>query len=149
MTTKFNKDMSAKIKGKKNEPFSSIGQRKLKIVDKEKEKESEKAKRGSSTPTLDEGQTASPTLSLKEVVPPPKRRKIGDKGKKKVGSSIWANARAAMVRANELLTPEEMKEISNVPSREMVNQHIHKLVQVIFSCLVPFYFIIKCSGYFC
>ena len=141
--------MYMKIKRKKNEPLSSIGQRKLKIVDKEKEKESETAERGSSTPTLDEGRIASPTLSLKEVVPPPKRRKIGDKGKEKVGFSIWANARAAMVRANKLLTPTEMKEISNVPSREMVNQLVHKLVQVIFSCLVPFYFVIKCSGCFC
>ena len=53
--TKFNKDMYAKIKEKRNEPLSSIGQRRLKIVDKGKEKEKESTKRGSSTPTLDEG----------------------------------------------------------------------------------------------
>ena len=121
MTTKFNKDMYAKIKGKKNEPLSSIGQRKLKIVDKEKEKESETVERGSSTPTLDEGRTTSLALSLEEVIPLPKRQKTEDKGKEKVGSSIWADAGAAMVRENELLTPKEMKEISNVPSHEMVN----------------------------
>ena len=45
-----------------------------------------------------------------------------------MGFSIWVNAGVAMVQANELLTPEEMKEISNVPSHEMVNQHVHKLV---------------------
>ena len=50
MTTKFNQDMYAKIKGKKNEPLSNIGQRKLRIVDKEKEKEKETVERGSSTP---------------------------------------------------------------------------------------------------
>ena len=49
MTTKFNKDMYVKIKGKKNEPLSNIGQRKLKIMDNEKEKEKETAERGSST----------------------------------------------------------------------------------------------------
>ena len=38
-----------------------------------------------------------------------------------MGFSIWVNAGVAMVQANELLTPEEMKEISNVPSHEMVN----------------------------
>ena len=55
-----------------------------------------------------------------------------------MGSSVWADAGEAMAQANELLTLEEMKEISNVPSHEMVNQHVHKLVQVIFSCLVLF-----------
>ena len=52
MTTKFNKDMYAKIKGKKNEPLSNIGHRKSRIVDKEKKKEKETAERGSSTPYL-------------------------------------------------------------------------------------------------
>ena len=54
-----------------------------------------------------------------------------------MGSSIWANTEAAMARANEFLTPEEMKEISLVPSHEIVSQHVHKLVQVIF--LLPYY----------
>ena len=35
-----------------------------------------------------------------------------------------------MDHASELLTPEEMKEISSVPSHEMVSRHVHKLVQV-------------------
>ena len=73
MTTKFNKDMYAKIKGKKNGPLSSIGQRRLKIVDKEKEKEKETIERGSSTPTQDEGRATSPALSIEEVVLPTKR----------------------------------------------------------------------------
>ena len=92
------------------------------------------AERGSSTLTLDEGRTASPTISLKEV-PALNKQKTGYKGKEKVGSNIWANAEAAMTRANELLTPEEMKEISLVPSHEMVSQHVHNLVQVTFPLL--------------
>ena len=39
MTTKFNKKMYKKIKEKKNEPLSNIGQRRLRITDKEKERE--------------------------------------------------------------------------------------------------------------
>ena len=69
------------------------------------------AERGSSTPTLDEGRIASPAISLEEV-PAPKKRMTGYKGKEKMGSNIWADVKAAMTRANELLTPEEMKEIS-------------------------------------
>ena len=53
MTTKFDQKLYAKIKAKKNEPLSSIGTRRLRVVEKEKEKEvTEKI---SSTPTLDEG----------------------------------------------------------------------------------------------
>ena len=138
MTSKFNKDIYAKIKAKKNEPLSSIGQKTLRITNKEKEKEKEVAERGSSTPTLDEGRTASPAISIEEVLTP-KKRKTGYKGKEKVGSTIWVDAEAAMTRANEFLTPEEMKEISMVPSHEMVSQHVHKLVQVIFPLLYCFF----------
>ena len=88
--------------------------------------------RGSSTPTLDKGHIVSPGDSIEEVVPPSKKRKMESKGKEKIGSSIWADAKEAMARANKLLTPEEMKEISNVPSHEMVSCHVHKLVQVSF-----------------
>ena len=38
------------------------------------------------------------------------------KRKEKIGSSVWSDAETAMDRANELLTPGEMKEISSVPS---------------------------------
>ena len=135
MTSKFNKEMYKKIKEKKNEPLSSIGQRKLWFTDKEKEKEREKeiVERGSSILVLklEEGQTASPSVLVEEVAHPLKKQKVGSKGKEKVGSSVWSDAEAAMDRANELLTPGEMKEISSIPSYEIVSRHVHKLVQVI------------------
>jgi len=88
MTTKFNKEMYAKTKGKKNEPLSAIGQRKLRITDKDKEKKT--VERVSSTPALDldEGQATSLGVSIEEVVHPSKKRNTGDKGKAKVGSSV-------------------------------------------------------------
>ena len=63
MTTKFNKEMYKKIK-EKNEPLSNIGQRKLRITDKEKEREKEMVERGSSIPALglEEGQATSPSI---------------------------------------------------------------------------------------
>ena len=70
MTTKFNKDMYAKIKGKKNEPLFNIGQRKLKIMDNEKEKESETAERGSSTLLwMKDGLLFQPFLSRRSSFP--------------------------------------------------------------------------------
>ena len=56
-----------------------------------------------------------------------KKQKTGNKGKEKMGSSVWADAETAMDYANELLTLGEMKEISSVPSHEMVSRHVHKL----------------------
>ena len=47
MMTKFNKEMYKKIKEKKNEPLSNLGQRRLRITDKEKETEKETVERGS------------------------------------------------------------------------------------------------------
>ena len=126
MATKFSKEMYAKIKGKKNEPLSNIGRRRLRITDKEKEKET--MERGSSTPTLDESQAVSPGISIEEVIPPSKKWKMGSKGKEKMGSNVWADAEVAMDRVNELLTHEEMRDISNMPSHEILSRHVHKLV---------------------
>ena len=53
MTTKFYQEFYAQIKAKKNEPLSSIGQWRLRVVENEKEKEV--TKKGSSTLALDEG----------------------------------------------------------------------------------------------
>ena len=144
MTSKFNKEMYRKIKEKKNEPLSNIGQRKLRFTDKEKEEEREKeiVDRGLSTPVLEleEGQAASPGVSIEEVARPLKKQNVGSKGKEKIGSSVWSDAEAAMDRANELLTPREMKEISSLPSHEMVSHHVHKLMQVILLILVHYFF---------
>ena len=117
------------MKAKKNEPFSSIGQQRLRVVENEKDKEA--AEKGSSTPILDEGHAASPGVSIEEVVPLAKKRKMGSKRKEKVGPNIWADAGMALARANEVFTPKEMKEILDMPSHEMVSHHVHKLVQVI------------------
>ena len=143
MTSKFNKEMYRKIKEKKNEPLSSIGQKKLRFTDRKKEKEKEKelVERGSSTLILElDGQEASPGVSIKEVARPLKRLKVGGKGKEKVGSSIWSDAETAVDRVNEFFTLGEMKEISSTPSHEMASRHVHKLVQVTFPALVSHLF---------
>ena len=57
---------------------------------------------------------------------------MGDKGKEKMGASVLVDVGTTLARANKVVTPEEMKEISGVPSHEMVSRHVHKLIQVIF-----------------
>ena len=63
---------------------------------------------------------------------------MASKGKEKVGASVWSDAETAMDRANELFTPGEMREVTSVPSHEMVSRHVHKLVQVIHHTSCPF-----------
>jgi len=127
-----------KIKAKKNEPLSSIDMRRLRAVEKEKEKEG--VEKGSSTPTLDEGHAPSPGISIEEIIPCGKKCKTGDKGKEKVGASIYADAGVVVAQVNEVVMLEDLKEISAVPSHEMVNRHVHKLVQLVCHFFL-FYFI--------
>ena len=90
---------------------------------------------------LEDGQEASPGVSVEKVARPLKKQKVGSKEKEKVGSSVWSDAEAAVDCAHELFTPVEMKEISSTPSHEMVSRHVHKLVQVllpVFIHLLPF-----------
>ena len=65
---------------------------------------------------------------------------MGSKGKEKVDSSVWSDAKVTVDRAHEFFTPGEMKEISSTPSHEMVSRHVHKLVQVLLPVFVHHFF---------
>ena len=74
MTTKFNQELYAKIKAKKNKPLSSIGAWRLRVVEKEKEKEV--TEKGSSTPTLDEGRPAFQVSPSRRSFPGPRSSRL-------------------------------------------------------------------------
>ena len=88
MTMKFNKDMYAWMKSKKDKPLFAIGAKSIRVT-----------KRGTtilaalpSTPTLTTVGIASPTPSVEELTPRHKKPRTGDKQKKKAdsrSSSIW------------------------------------------------------------
>ena len=86
MTTKFNKDMYAKMRAKKDEPLSNIGKKAMRITG-----------RGfptvpvtSVTPVVSGAETmrtASPSTSLEELpTPASKRPRLSSKDKEKVDS---------------------------------------------------------------
>ena len=53
-------------------------------------------------------------------------------------SSVWEDAGLALVRAHFVVTAEDLKALSSIPSHKVVSCHIHKLVQVrlfIFGCV--------------
>nr|POF21703.1 hypothetical protein CFP56_26365 [Quercus suber] len=51
------------------------------------------------------------------------------RGKTKVGMSAWDDHATALGRAHNVITSDELKGSSSIPSHELVSRHIHKLVQ--------------------
>ena len=130
MTTKFNKDMYARMKGKKDEPLSAIGIKSVCITD-----------RGvpilaalPSSPTSAPTRGVSPTPSVEEVPPRNKRLRAGEKQKEKVDSrlsSVWDDAGVSVARAQETFSADELKVFFGMPVDDVARRHLHKLVQVI------------------
>ena len=86
MTTKFNKDMYARMRNKKDEPLSAIRTKSVRITD-----------RGTpilaalpSSPTSVPTGVASPTPSVEELTPRNKRLRVGEKQKEKVDTRLFS-----------------------------------------------------------
>ena len=92
--------------------------------------EKEAVETTSSTLSLQEPRVASSTISIEELTPCPKKFRGDDKGKDKVGISVWEDLAIALGRAHNVVTTVDLKKLSQVPSHELVNHHIHKPVQV-------------------
>ena len=133
MTTKFNKDMYGKMRAKKDEPLSNIGKKAVRITG-----------RGSPavpvtliTPVVSGAETtrmASPSTSIEELpTPASKRPRLSSKDKEKVDSrtsTIWSDERLAVDRAHGVITADDLKVFSGVPSNTVASRHVHRLVQV-------------------
>ena len=106
ITTKFSQEMFAKMKGKMKEPLSSTGQKRPKASEKKT------AEKTSSAPIIQQPRTASPTISLEELTPRPKKGKSSDKENDKVRANVWEDVATALGRAYNIVTPNELKELS-------------------------------------
>ena len=81
------------MKAKKNEPFSNLGAKTMRVMDK-----------GTSpaTPGTETTRTTSRATLVEEIIPQRKRQRIGDKGKDKADSrlsNVWDNVGVALARA--------------------------------------------------
>ena len=146
MTTKFNKDMYAK-RAKKDEPLSNIGKKTVRITE-----------RGSpvvpvTSITLvvsgaETTRTTSPSTSIEELpTPASKRPRLSSKDKEKVDScmlTIWSDERLTVDRAHGVITVDDLKVFSRVPSNTVASRHVHRLVQV---RGFPFFFFFLHSSY--
>ena len=124
MPTKFNQDIYAKIRSKKNEPLSNLGKRIVRVMEKG-------VSIAPATPGTEMTRIASSTTSVKEITPIQKKPRVVDKGKEKAdshSSSVWDDVGLALSRAQEIFIAEDLKVFSCRPSNEVVGHHIHKLI---------------------
>ena len=133
MTTKFNKDMYAKMRAKKDEPLSNIGKKAVRITG----RGSPAVLVTSITPVVSGAETmrtASPLTSIEELpTSASKRPRLSSKDKEKVDSrtsNIWSDERLAVDRAHGVVTADYLKVFSGVPSNTVASRHVHRLVQV-------------------
>ena len=132
MKTRFNKDMYAKMRSKKDEPLANIGKKGVRVT----------GKGPSVLPSADDTpivsrveslRLASPATSVKEIpTPSSKRQRLSakEKEKEKVGSSVWDDEGVAVERAHDIVKAEDLKVFSGVPLNVVASQHVHKIMQV-------------------
>ena len=151
MTTKFNKDMYAKTRPKKDEPLSSIGKKGVRVT-----------RKGPSVTLVTSAtlivsavetvRTAFPTTSVEEIpTPSSKRLRMSGREREKADShpsTVWSDGGLAMDRAYGLVMAEDMKVLNGVPFNVVANQQVHKLVQVIRMCALSIALPCACTNDF-
>ena len=131
MSTKFNKDMYAKMRSKKDELLSNLGKRIVCVIEK-----GPPATPGALVALTVTGtevtRIASPATSVEEILTPTsKKPRLEGKGKEKAdsrASSIWDDAELMVEKAHKVVTAEDLTVFSGMPSNELVARDVHKLV---------------------
>lgn len=121
MATKYSKEKYARIKGMKNEPLSQLVEdpKRWKLHD----------EKGDIVVSLSiQIILSSPTLSLEDKASTPPT--THSKGKSKVGKSVWDDPATTFGWAHNVITDDELKDLTSIPSHKLVSCYIHKLVQV-------------------
>ena len=132
MSTKFNKDIYAKMRSKKDEPLANIGKKGVRITGKGPSvlPSADATPIGSGVENL---RVASLATSVEEIpTSSSKRQRLSakEKEKEKMGSSVWDDEGVAVERAHNVVKAEDLKVFSGVPLNVVASQHVHKVVQV-------------------
>nr|POE86858.1 hypothetical protein CFP56_24853 [Quercus suber] len=114
--------MYARIKNLKSEPLANLtsGSKKKKLG-------YEKAEVSLRPSAHIAPPSPTPSLEVTAISPPMTRAR----GKSKIGLDVWDDPATASGQAHNVITTDELKSLSSVPSHELVSHHIHKLVQVL------------------
>ena len=119
MATRYSKDKFARIKNLKNKPLANL------TFDSKKRKLNNKNADTIALPSA-HVTPSSPTSSLEVIVVTPPITRA--KGKGKIGMSVWDDPTTTLGCAHNMITNDELKGLSSIPSYELINRHIHKLV---------------------
>ena len=133
MTTKFNKDMYAKMRSKKDESLSNLGKKTVRVTGKGPTPNPLSSVHPIASETT---RTTSPTTSIEEIpTPGSKRPRVTGKEKEKEkekadtrSSTICDDVRLAVDRAHEVVTPADLRALSDMSLNEVASRHVHKLV---------------------
>ena len=125
MTTKFNKDMYAKMRSKKDEPLSNIGTKGVRVT----------GKGPSVIPVtsatlivsvVEMVRTASPATLVEEISTlSSKRLRVSGREREKTDShpsTVWSDGGLAIDRAHEVVMAEDLKVLNGVPFNVVANQ---------------------------
>ena len=125
MTTKFNKDMYAKMRSKKDEPLSNIGTKGVRVT----------GKGPSVIPVtsatlivsaVEMVRMASPAILVEEISTlSSKRLRVSGREREKTDShpsTVWSDGGLAMDRAHEVVMAEDLKVLNGVPFNVVANQ---------------------------
>jgi len=112
MAARYSKDKYARIKNLKNEPLANLTSdlKKRKLSD-------EKAKTAVLPPVHVAPSSPSPSLEVIAITSPI----TCAKGKGKVGRSVWNDPATALGRAHNVITNNELKGLSSIPSHKLVS----------------------------
>ena len=125
MMTKFNKDMYAKMRSKKDEPLSSIGKKGVCVTGKGLSVNPVT----SATPIVSAVKTvrmASPATSVEEI-PTPSSKRLSTSGREREkanshSSTVWSDGGLAMDRAHGVVTTKDLKALTGRPFNVVANQ---------------------------
>nr|POF16088.1 hypothetical protein CFP56_15579 [Quercus suber] len=112
MTTRYSKDKYAHIKDLKNEPLANL------TSDLKKRKLSDEKVDAAAHPLV-HVPPPSPTPSLEVTVVTPLLTCA--KGKSNVGMSVWDDPATTLGRAHNVITNDELKGLSSIPSHELAS----------------------------
>ncbi|KAK9999010.1 hypothetical protein SO802_018613 [Lithocarpus litseifolius] len=114
MMTKFNQDMYTKMRAKKNEPLSTLGKRRVRVVD---QGLPAALAANVTVPT----RVASLATSVEEITLLKKKARVV-KGKEKASSRsscVWDDVDLTQTRAQEVFSNDELNTFSGVPPNEI------------------------------
>ena len=120
MAIRYSKEKYARIKNLKNEPLSNL------TADSKKRKLSDEKAETATLLPIHITPSSPSSLEVTAFTLPTTRVK----GKGTIGRSVWNNPITTMGRAHNVIIDDELKGLSSISSHELVNHHIHKLVQV-------------------